>query len=172
MRRKLVFLLLLIVLMLSFSYYYISGEGTFTVRSKSFASEELISKEKVLYYGYGIRWEGIGGTKINEIKFIRRDGTFVEGDESEFTIQPFLAPRAESEIGLLSEERVLEHGLNSNLTPVNGNKVKKDLYLVLRVEFDDTVADNDVHTIRIIYSKYGRTNTQDIPLKEGLVTDS
>jgi len=166
-RITITLLMIALVIFISFSYYFISGDGEFSISSYSTASEKLISKKDNVYMSYRLNWRGIGHPTIDKIEFIRRDGTNTKNDGN---MNAFIANK--TEIGLLDEKSVLVEELNDNFVPINGYKVKDKFYVILRVELTETLADNDIHALRIIYSKYGRKNSQNIPLEEGVISDS
>ncbi|MFD1739189.1 hypothetical protein ACFSCX_22150 [Bacillus salitolerans] len=171
MKKIIVILFVFIILFISFwwSFDYISRDGEFTKWSHSRAGKEHFDDNNVIYLGYNFKWEGIGNPLLVKVEFIKKDGTIVTKDDDEIHIEPYIA-RTER-IGVLDEETVMKEGLNEDLINVKDFQVDEDFYLVLRVKFNGTIAEDDINTLKIKYKKYGVTQYQNIPFDEGVMKD-
>lgn len=170
MKKIIVIMFIFILLVTSFwwSFDYISHKGKFTKWSHSTVEKELFYNGGAIYLGYNFGWEGIGNPLLEKVEFIKKDGTFVAEDD-EIRIESYIANT--NRIGALDEESVINEGLNDDFVNVKDFKVYEDFNLVLRVEYEGTVAENDIRTLRIRYKKYGVPQYQDIPFDNGVITD-
>ncbi|KZE69103.1 hypothetical protein AWM68_02225 [Fictibacillus phosphorivorans] len=170
-RIALLFVSIIILIGLWWTFNFISHYGEFTKWGHASIGIENWEDHQPFYVGYPFKWEGIGKPTLEEIEFIKRDGTIVAKNDDEFKIQPFIARTGR--IGALDEKGVKEDGLDDDLVSVKGYKVDGEFYLVLRVEFLGTNTNpiNDISTLRITYEKFRTTQMQNIHFGEGLITD-
>ncbi|MCR2822681.1 hypothetical protein [Lederbergia panacisoli] len=171
MKKTIVVLSILAILVISFwwTFHYVSRDGEFTKWGHGTVPIDFFDNGKAVFFGYDFTWEGIGKPILEKVEFIKRDGTMVEKDDNGFRIEPFIGKTRT--IGSLSEEYVMEEGLDKDLVPFKGFQVDNGFYLVLRVEFHGQDADNDIEEMKITYKKYGITQLQYIPF-ENIFNDS
>ncbi|MFC0189553.1 hypothetical protein ACFFJY_14710 [Fictibacillus aquaticus] len=150
------------------TFQYVSNEGKFTKRSHTTVDIETLQKEKAVYIGYDLKWEGLGAPVLQKAELIKTDNTIVAKDDKQILIRLFIN---KTNFGAVSEEEVIKEGLYDNLLPVRGYKADGDFSLVLRVELVDKDWNQDIKSVKITYKKFGITHVQNISFSDGIITN-
>ncbi|MEQ6389704.1 hypothetical protein RZN22_10300 [Bacillaceae bacterium S4-13-58] len=78
-------------------------------------------------------------------------GRFSKDDE--ISLQPYVS--ITDAFGAVNEEYVKKEGLDEGLFQVKGFKVNGDFNLILRIGVSELHPNNDIHTLRMTYKKFG-----------------
>ncbi|WBL17034.1 hypothetical protein [Sutcliffiella sp. NC1] len=163
---------LLVVLVMSLGIYSLFGsaekEGKFTISSVPTFNKEDWQEGTTIYFGYKIDWEGDTRPTLTNVE-VKRNGMKIGSNDQQFSITPYVFDEKSSSnlIGVLSEQFVDR----DTLMPVNGHMVDDHFYLVLSVELLDSSVNTDVDTLEITYKINNSTNTVELPLEKGFITN-
>ncbi|WP_053363318.1 hypothetical protein [Bacillus sp. FJAT-27251] len=141
--------------------------GQFTKWSHTSLVKGLFEDGKAYYLDYLFRWEGFGNPTLQKVEFIKTNGDILAKDDDHFRIESYISNQQR---GSFDEESAINEGITDALIPVKGYKVKDEFSLALIAELLDQETDIDIATVRITYKKFGKTQFQNIPFDEGLIS--
>jgi hypothetical protein len=148
------------------SYVNLTNVSEFRLTSYTIIQKEKVIVNEPMYLSYDMQYHGNGKPIINEIRFIKTDGSFLTADDEALSVTSLIDEKGATLAntnGAITEEEAKELNLLENYTVAENYQVSdKDLNIVLKVIVKDENYTNDLSAIEIDYELLGSKETKQI----------
>ncbi|NSL50847.1 hypothetical protein [Calidifontibacillus erzurumensis] len=175
MKKIVLIIISLFVILVGWLFYLsLTNNDEFNLNRYMLLKKDDVVINQPIYLSYDLAYYGNGKPILKDIRFIKKDGSFLDEDDDQLSITFYIDEKAATSAsadGVILEEEARQLKLLDHYTPVENYEVTtKNLNIVAKLIIKNENYSNNITAMQIDYELLGKEKTKQF-LISGLIKE-